>query len=393
MIGKTVKGTLTSSNVDPSQARFATCAQAKKVMVKTTELRIEVPRSTKAFYCVPTVKSTEPDVVAYKCTFKGADTATFIKLHLPGQVRPGLRRLVGRALPALSQVPEPGRADAGERRDQRQHHQHPPGRGDQQGAEGGDREEDVARTSASQRRRQASRQRPSRPKPTSAQCRASQPGSRITSRGPCDQIRPTLVGEEAGVFERLFGDVVPELLAAHPRQRLVGFQVRVAGGGEPGEDLLQPQLRASAGAKSSGWRATTSAPTFSGSPSGGQVGAGEEHLPPPVEIGTTRSSATALRIVQGRPRRRPRRAGSRPGPAPAASRRRPAGEDDEPEQEGDAEVLGPDHRRGAEQAPGGASAPSPPRSLAQNIARTEPDRRVAASGSLISIPWYSSSAG
>lgn len=80
VIGKTVKGTLTSSNVDPSQARFATCAHAKEVMAKTTELRVEEPRSTKAFYCVPTVKSTAPDVVAYKCTFKGADTATFIKL-------------------------------------------------------------------------------------------------------------------------------------------------------------------------------------------------------------------------------------------------------------------------------------------------------------------------
>ncbi|HYJ23166.1 MAG TPA: hypothetical protein VEW07_14225 [Solirubrobacterales bacterium] len=80
VIGHTIKGTLTSSNVDPSQARFATCAQAKKVMVKTTELRVEMPRATKAFYCVPTVKSTDPDVVAYKCTFKGADTATFIKL-------------------------------------------------------------------------------------------------------------------------------------------------------------------------------------------------------------------------------------------------------------------------------------------------------------------------
>jgi hypothetical protein len=80
VVGHTVKGTLTSSNVDPSQARFATCAQAKQVILKTTELRIEMPRSTKAFYCVPTVKSTDPDVVAYKCTFKGADTATFIKL-------------------------------------------------------------------------------------------------------------------------------------------------------------------------------------------------------------------------------------------------------------------------------------------------------------------------
>lgn len=80
VVGKTVKGTLTSSNVDPSQARFATCSHAKEVIKKTTELRIEMPRSTKAFYCVPTVKSTDPDMVAYKCTFKGADTATFIKL-------------------------------------------------------------------------------------------------------------------------------------------------------------------------------------------------------------------------------------------------------------------------------------------------------------------------
>jgi hypothetical protein len=80
VVGHVVKGSLTYSNVDVSQVRFATCAQARKVMVKTTELRIEMPRSTKAFYCVPTVKSTNPDVVAYKCTFKGADTATFIKL-------------------------------------------------------------------------------------------------------------------------------------------------------------------------------------------------------------------------------------------------------------------------------------------------------------------------
>jgi len=80
VLGHTIEGTLTSSNVDPSQARFATCAQAKQVMVKTTELRVEEPRSTKAFYCVPAVKSTAPDLVAYKCTFKGADTATFIKL-------------------------------------------------------------------------------------------------------------------------------------------------------------------------------------------------------------------------------------------------------------------------------------------------------------------------
>ena len=33
-----------------------------------------------AFYCRPVVTSTNPDVVGYKCIFKGADTATFVKL-------------------------------------------------------------------------------------------------------------------------------------------------------------------------------------------------------------------------------------------------------------------------------------------------------------------------
>lgn len=80
VVGHKITGNLFATNVDPSQARFATCAQAKKAMVKTTELRIEEPRITAAFRCTPTVKSTNPDVVAYKCVFKGADTATFIKL-------------------------------------------------------------------------------------------------------------------------------------------------------------------------------------------------------------------------------------------------------------------------------------------------------------------------
>ena len=80
VIGKTVTAKLTASNVDPSQARYATCGQAKKAIDGLTSLRIEEPKSINGYYCVPTVKSTDPDVVAYKCTFKGADTATFIKV-------------------------------------------------------------------------------------------------------------------------------------------------------------------------------------------------------------------------------------------------------------------------------------------------------------------------
>jgi hypothetical protein len=80
VVGNTVSGKLTSSNVDPVQARFATCKQAKKVMARVTELGVEEPKAVAAFYCRPTVSSSDPNAVSYVCTFKGADTATFIKL-------------------------------------------------------------------------------------------------------------------------------------------------------------------------------------------------------------------------------------------------------------------------------------------------------------------------
>lgn len=80
VVGGTVSGKLTSSNVDPVQARFATCNQAMKVMKRATELGVEEPRPVRAFYCRPTVSPKNNDKVSYICTFKGADTATFIKL-------------------------------------------------------------------------------------------------------------------------------------------------------------------------------------------------------------------------------------------------------------------------------------------------------------------------
>jgi hypothetical protein len=80
VIGKTVKGTLTSRNVNSVQKQFATCEHAKKVMAKVTLYRYEEPKGVAAFYCVPTVLATTPDVVSYNCTFKGADTPMFVKL-------------------------------------------------------------------------------------------------------------------------------------------------------------------------------------------------------------------------------------------------------------------------------------------------------------------------
>ncbi|HKT83760.1 MAG TPA: hypothetical protein VJQ84_07980 [Solirubrobacterales bacterium] len=80
VVGKTVKGTLVASNVNSVQAQYATCAQAKKAMNKLLSLRIEEPKSVAGYYCTPTVHSTEPDVVSYKCLFRGADTPMFVKL-------------------------------------------------------------------------------------------------------------------------------------------------------------------------------------------------------------------------------------------------------------------------------------------------------------------------
>lgn len=80
VVGKSVKGTLVASNVNSVQAQYATCGQAKKAMNKLLSLRIEEPKSVAGYYCTPTVHSTEPDVVSYKCLFRGADTPMFVKL-------------------------------------------------------------------------------------------------------------------------------------------------------------------------------------------------------------------------------------------------------------------------------------------------------------------------
>ena len=77
---KNVQGFVYATNVDPLQASYAKCPTVKEVMNKMLSLRIEEPKVYEGFRCTPVVVQTEPDIVNYKCIFKGADTATFIKL-------------------------------------------------------------------------------------------------------------------------------------------------------------------------------------------------------------------------------------------------------------------------------------------------------------------------
>ena len=80
VITDNVKGKVYGTNVDPLQASYAKCPTVKKVMNKMLSLRIEETKVFEGFRCTPTVVQTEPDVVNYRCVFKGADTATFIRL-------------------------------------------------------------------------------------------------------------------------------------------------------------------------------------------------------------------------------------------------------------------------------------------------------------------------
>jgi hypothetical protein len=80
VIGHSVTATLTASNVNSVQKQYATCAQAKKAINYLLGYRVEEPKSIAGYYCTPTVHSTSPDDVSYKCVFRGADTPMFVKV-------------------------------------------------------------------------------------------------------------------------------------------------------------------------------------------------------------------------------------------------------------------------------------------------------------------------
>ena len=85
VIAKNVKITVAGKNVAQSQKKFAECPTVKKVANKMLSLRIEKPKVFEGFRCTPTVLTggegtVEPQIVKYSCLFRGADTATEIRL-------------------------------------------------------------------------------------------------------------------------------------------------------------------------------------------------------------------------------------------------------------------------------------------------------------------------
>ncbi|HKZ13289.1 MAG TPA: hypothetical protein VJL81_05530 [Solirubrobacterales bacterium] len=85
VIGNKVTITVAGKNVAPTQMEFAECKIVKKVANKMLSLRIEKPKVFEGFRCTPTVLTggegtVEPQKVRYNCLFRGADTATEIRL-------------------------------------------------------------------------------------------------------------------------------------------------------------------------------------------------------------------------------------------------------------------------------------------------------------------------
>ena len=280
----------------------------------------------------------------------------------------------------------------------------------------------TASTSACQGRRLSEHGQADQPEGDQRPVQSLPGGSRITSRGPCDQIRPSL--PRRSPRRRSAARVMSRQSRSRPiRASALSLSTPgIALRRERGEDLLQPDLRRvrhrpvagwcryavrarHAGARGwrTAWRVLRSEPARQpGVPfehlapdpfrvaAGGHVGAGEEHLAAAGRDGTKRSRAIRLRIVQGAttiatPASRTPACASA-GAAPGAQRagedeerqpgRRSPGTPDAPSRSRPSSSPGPSHARAA---PGRSAG-------AQRMASTEPASRVAPSGSVISIP-------
>lgn len=80
VVGGKVKVAVTGKNVAQSQARFAQCPYVKKVVNKLVNTGIEKTTVAEGFRCTPRLSSSMPTKVNWSCLFRGADTATEIRL-------------------------------------------------------------------------------------------------------------------------------------------------------------------------------------------------------------------------------------------------------------------------------------------------------------------------
>jgi hypothetical protein len=78
--GHKLTATVTGKNVDPTQMKYAECKIVKKVLNSVIKQELLKPTVIEGFRITPKMVKEAPLIVSYKGLFRGADTATEIKL-------------------------------------------------------------------------------------------------------------------------------------------------------------------------------------------------------------------------------------------------------------------------------------------------------------------------
>ncbi|MBN9623264.1 MAG: hypothetical protein J0H06_09960 [Actinobacteria bacterium] len=78
--GHKLTATVTGKNVDPSQMKYAECKIVKRVLNAVIKKEVEKPTVIEGFRITPSITSETPLTVKYTGLFRGADTATEIRL-------------------------------------------------------------------------------------------------------------------------------------------------------------------------------------------------------------------------------------------------------------------------------------------------------------------------
>jgi hypothetical protein len=78
--GRKLTTTVTGKNVAPSQMKFAECRIVKKVLNTVVKREVESPQAIEGFRITPSIVSETPLTIKYTGLFRGADTATEIRL-------------------------------------------------------------------------------------------------------------------------------------------------------------------------------------------------------------------------------------------------------------------------------------------------------------------------
>jgi hypothetical protein len=78
--GRKLTTTVTGKNVAPSQMKYAECKIVNKVLNTVVKREVEKPQAIEGFRITPSITSETPLTIKYTGLFRGADTATEIRL-------------------------------------------------------------------------------------------------------------------------------------------------------------------------------------------------------------------------------------------------------------------------------------------------------------------------